>query len=597
MKLRQTEQQHITALYERLSRDDELQGESNSIKNQKALLESYAQEHGFTDCEHYTDDGCSGGNFDRKDWKRMIADIEAGTISTVIVKDMSRVGRDYLQTGYYTEVFFPQNKVRFIAIANSIDSSDRTSGEIAPFLNIMNEWYLRDISRKIRQALQVRASAGLPLTTIVPYGYTRSPEDKHKWVIDEEAAAVVRRIFRMALKGKGVAEIARTLREEQIPRPSYYMAARGINRIRTDLDRPYDWTCRAVSVILSRLEYLGHTVNRKTFTDSYKEKHSQANDPENWQIIENTHEAIIDRETFDAAQRSRQVKRRTDTLGKANPLTGLVYCADCGKRMYNHRSVYKNQKTAEGADPVTGMFPQDFYDCSTYAITRYRTGRACSCHAIRTRVLRELILATIRAVVRFTLADREGFKRRVLEESQVKQQAEAKELKRALARTQKRLSELDRLLMRLYEDYALERLSWEKYRQMAAVYEAEQAELKTTLDQAQQSLDTFIDGADRAERFLTLARKYTDFTVLTDEMILAFIDRIEVGAPDRSSGERLQSVRIFFQYIGHVTLPEEYLETDHPAETEAQRKKRAYHRNYYRTKVKSKREALKAAAQ
>ena len=209
MILRQTEQQHITALYERLSRDDELQGESNSIKNQKAMLESYAQEHGFTDCEHYTDDGCSGGSFDRKDWKRMIADIEAGKISTVIVKDMSRVGRDYLQTGYYTEVFFPQNKVRFIAIANSIDSSDRTSGEIAPFLNIMNEWYLRDISRKIRQALQVRASAGLPLTTIVPYGYTRSPEDKHKWVIDEEAAAVVRRIFRMALQGKGVAEIAR----------------------------------------------------------------------------------------------------------------------------------------------------------------------------------------------------------------------------------------------------------------------------------------------------------------------------------------------------------------------------------------------------
>ena len=341
MKLRQTDR-HITALYERLSRDDDQEGESNSIVNQKAMLESYAQEHGFTDCKHYTDDGFSGGSFERPDWKRLVADIEAGKVSTVIVKDMSRVGRDYLQTGYYTEVFFPQNHVRFIAVSNNIDSSDRSSGEIAPFLNIMNEWYLRDTSRKIRQALQVRANAGLPLTTIVPYGYTRSPEDRHKWVIDEEAAAVVRRIFRMALQGKGVAEIARTLREEHVPRPSYHMAAAGINRVHTDIDRPYDWTCRAVSVILSRLEYLGHTVNRKTFTESYKEKHSQANNPENWQIIENTHEAIIDREPFDAAQRSRQVKRRTDTLGKANPLTGLVYCADCGKRMYNHRSVYKN---------------------------------------------------------------------------------------------------------------------------------------------------------------------------------------------------------------------------------------------------------------
>ena len=597
MKLRQTDR-HITALYERLSRDDDQEGESNSIVNQKAMLENYAQEHGFTDCKHYTDDGFSGGSFERPDWKRLVADIEAGKVSTVIVKDMSRVGRDYLQTGYYTEVFFPQNHVRFIAVSNNIDSSDRSSGEIAPFLNIMNEWYLRDISRKIRQALQVRANAGLPLTTIVPYGYTRSPEDRYKWVIDEEAAAVVRRIFRMALQGKGVAEIARTLREEHVPRPSYHMAAAGINRVHTDIDRPYDWTCRAVSVILSRLEYLGHTVNRKTFTESYKEKHSHANNPENWQIIENTHEAIIDRETFDAAQRSRQVKRRTDTLGKANPLTGLVYCADCGKRMYNHRSVYKNQKTAESADPVTGMFPQDFYDCSTYSITRYRMGQECSCHAIRTRVLRELILTTVRAVIRFALTDREGFKRRVLEESQVKQQTEAKELKRKLAKIQKRLGELDRLLRKLYEDYALERLTWEQYRQMVGAYETEQVELRATMDLAQRSLDAFTDGMERAERFLALAHKYTDFTVLTDEMILAFIDRIEVGAPDRSSGERLQSVKIYFQYIGHVTLPEEYLEADDdPAETEAQRKKRAYYRNYYQTKVKPKREAQKAAVQ
>ena len=243
------------------------------------------------------------------------------------------------------------------------------------------------------------------------------------------------------------------------------------------------------------------------------------------------------------------------------------------------------------------MFPQDFYDCSTYSITRYRMGQECSCHAIRTRVLRELILTTVRAVIRFALTDREGFKRRVLEESQVKQQTEAKELKRKLAKIQKRLGELDRLLRKLYEDYALERLTWEQYRQMVGAYETEQVELRATMDLAQHSLDAFTDGMERAECFLALAHKYTGFTVLTDEMILAFIDRIEVGAPDRSSGERLQSVKIYFQYIGRVSLPEEYLEVDDPVETEAQRKKRAYYRNYYRTKIKLRKEAQKAAAQ
>ncbi|MBQ6234686.1 MAG: recombinase family protein [Clostridia bacterium] len=582
----------ITALYERLSKDDDLSGDSNSIKNQKLLLESFADQHGFSNCHHYTDDGVSGATFSRPDWERMIADIEAGKVSAVIVKDMSRVGRDYLQTGYYTEVFFPQNHVRFIAISNGIDSSDRSSGEIAPFLNIMNEWYVRDTSRKIHQSLQIKANAGLPLTTIVPYGYTRSPENTHRWIIDEEAAAVVRRIFSMALQGKGVCEIARILQKDKIARPSNYMRSKGINRIACDPEHLYSWTDKMVGTILSRQEYLGHTVNRKTYTDSYKDKHSKWNDPANWQIIRNTHEAIIDQETFNAVQRVRTVKRRTDTLGKANPLTGLVVCADCGKRMYNHRCGSKNKKYSQAPDPITGLFAQDFYDCSSYAITRYWEDRRCVSHAIRTRVLRTLLLDAIRTVVKFAMTDPEAFLRHVREQSELKQQEEAKTVRRRIGKSKKRIDDLERLLLRCYEDYALDRIPLERYQAMAAAYEAEQKELKENIAKDQAALDAYTADSDNLQHFMALAKKYTDFTALTDEMILEFIEKITVSAPDRSSGERVQDVEIRFRYIGKIDLPEEY-RNDEP-ETEAIRKRRAYYRTYYHTKLKPKKAAQKA---
>ena len=339
MSARQAEEK-ITALYERLSRDDESAGDSNSIVNQKKYLEGYAAQHSFSNIVHYTDDGWSGGNFDRPAWKRLVADIEAGKVALVLTKDMSRIGRDYLQTGFYTEVLFRKFGVRFIAIGNSIDSADLNSSEFAPFVNIMSEWYLRDLSRKQRTAIRVKGESGKPTTNCAIYGYRKDPNDKYHWLIDEEVAAVVRRIFQLTIEGHGPYEIATMLCEEKIETPAAYFArqGRGVWKSKEDIPRPYSWNGFAVGQILSKPEYMGHTVNFRTHKESYKDKRAVVHAPEDWLIFENTHEAIVDKATWELAQRLRKTPRRHDTIGEANPLTGLLYCADCGAKLYNHRS-------------------------------------------------------------------------------------------------------------------------------------------------------------------------------------------------------------------------------------------------------------------
>ena len=589
----------ITALYERLSRDDEVAGDSVSIQTQKQILRDYAQQHGFYNCVDYTDDGFSGGNFNRPAWERMIADIEAGKISAVIVKDMSRVGRNYLQTGYYTEVYFPQNHVRFIAIANNVDSADQQSSEFAPFLNIMNEWYLRDMSRKQKQAYKARGKAGKRYATIPCFGYRKDPENKYKWIVDEEAADVVRMIFSWAAQGIGVVEIARRLSKQQIEKPSYYMSTHGIWKCSDPWinERPYDWNCRTVGDILAKQEYLGHTINARFSVESYKTHRTVRNDPSEWQIIENTHEPIIDQKTFETVQKARNVKRRTDTLGKANPLTGIVFCADCGRRMYNHRCGSKARKKNAVPDPVTGLFPMDFYACSTYSLTKNRSDRTCTQHQIMTKTIRSLIMNTIRTTVQFALFDKERFIQRVREDSLIRDRTQAKELQKKIAKEEKRIAELDRLIMKLYEDYALDRLPYERYRQMTEQYETEQKALKASLAEDQSKVDSYTDDTDRAERFLAVARQYTDFTVLTDDMILAFVDKILVHAPEKIDGQRVQEVEIHLNHIGKIDLPADIIAigTKEPDKEAELQKKREYHRRYYRTKVKPKKEAQKAA--
>ena len=578
MNIGQTEK--ITALYERLSRDDEAAGDSNSIVNQKMLLEGYANQHGFTNISHYTDDGWSGGNFERPAWKRLIADIEAGKVGVVIAKDMSRIGRDYLQTGFYTEVLFREKGVRFIAIGNSVDSADRSSGEFVPFLNIVNEWYLRDCSRKQCAAYQARGNAGKPTTNHAIYGYRKDPEDKHHWLLDEEAAAVVRRIFHLSMEGHGPHEIASILRDDRIERPSVYMGKRGQGTQRNSYDdsRPYDWSGTTISNILAKPEYMGHTVNFRSYKESYKDKHAIKRPPEEWTVFENTHEAIVDPETWKLAQQIRKTVKRTDTTGEANPLTGLLFCADCGAKMYNHRGRAQAKKEDRGRDPVSGLYPYDHYDCSTYALTFRHYRQECFGHYISTRDVRALILDTIRTVSAYAISNEAEFIEKVRAASEIRQVQAAKDLKRKLSKDRKRSVELDGLIKKLYESYATEKILEKRFELLSGEYEREQEALEAAIEQEQAELDAFEADTSKVDQFLALAKKYTDFSMLTTPMIYEFVDKILVHAPDRSSGERTQEVDIYLKFIGKFDVPMTEPTSEELAGMEKERQRRASNR-------------------
>lgn len=540
-------EEKITALYERLSRDDDLAGDSNSVINQKKYLEGYAADHGYRNCVHYTDDGWSGGNFERPAWKRLIADVEAGKVALVLTKDMSRIGRDYLQTGFYTEIVFKQHDVRFIAIGNGIDSSDPGSSEFAPFVNIMSEWYLRDLSRKQRTAIRVKGESGKPTTNCAIYGYRKDPNDKYHWLIDEEAAAIVRRIFQLTIEGHGPYEIATMLCEEKIETPATYFAGqgRGVWKSKEDMPRPYSWNGFAVGQILSKPEYMGHTVNFRTHKESYKDKRAVVHSPEDWLIFENTHEAIVDKATWELAQKLRKTPRRHDTIGEANPLTGLLYCADCGAKLYNHRS------RGTPAKP----YSSDWFNCSTYTLARQYHDSACSNHHISTKALRTLILEAIRAASTYAISNEAEFVQKVRAASEVRQAQAAKDLKRKLNKDRRRCEELDTIIKKLYESYAVGRIGEERFDTLLAGYEQEQATLRQSVTEAEAALDSFEQDTANVERFLSLAKKYTDFSELTTPMINEFIEKIIVHAPEKIDGDRTQEVEIYLKFIGGLTSP------------------------------------------
>ena len=546
MSVKQTEEK-ITALYERLSRDDDNAGDSNSIVNQKKYLESYARQRGYTNIQHYTDDGWSGGNFERPAWKQLIADIEAGKVAHVIVKDMSRAGRDYLQTGFYTEVFFRQNHVHFVAIANSVDSDDQNSSEFAPFLNIMNEWYLRDLSRKQRAAIRVKGESGKPTTTSAIYGYRKDPENRYHWLIDEEAAAVVRRIFWLTIEGKGPYDIARILFDDKIETPAVHAArqGRGVWKSKEEFPNPHNWSGCIVGQILSRPEYMEHTVNFRTHKLSYKDKNAVMNPKEDWLIFENTHEAIVDRETWELAQKLRRTPRRHDTLGEANPLTGLLYCADCGAKMYNQRSRGSDRKP----------YPSDSYECSTCKLAWQKHSAACCNHHISTKALRELILNTIRTVSGYAISNQAEFAAKIRAASQIRQKEAAKDAARKLNKDKKRIAELDAIIKKLYESFAVGRITDERFDSLLAEYEAEQKVLRTAITEAEEKLSAFAEDTARVERFLELAKKYTDFSELTNTMINEFVEKILVHAPEKVDSDRVQEVEIYLRFIGQFELP------------------------------------------
>lgn len=594
MRTKKAENEKITALYERLSRDDEMVGDSNSIVNQKKMLEDYAKQNGYTNIEHFTDDGYSGGSFDRPDWKRMVAGIEDGSIGTVIVKDMSRIGRDYLQVGFYTEVMFKEKEVHFIAIANGVDNQKRESSEFAPFLNIMNEWYIRDSSRKVTTVLRARGMEGKHTTNNAIYGYRKSEEDKNQWVIDEEAAEVVRRIYRMSLEGKGPYEIARILSEEQIERPSYYLAKRGLGTCRSNNNTatPYVWRGATVRDILSKPEYMGHTVNFRSYKESYKDKRAKRTPKEDWVIFKNTQEAIVSEEMWNKVQELRKTVRRTDTVGEANPFTGLLYCADCGVKMYNHRGGAGRARNWKGELNGKRRPDRDEYNCSTYNLSRQSYDKQCSQHYIRTEVVRKLVLETIKAVSDYVITNEEEFINRIYSTSRDKQKESIRSLKRKIAQDTKRVNELNMLMKKLYEDNISGKLSDKRFEFMLSEFENEQDTLEISMENAKAEIEKYESDTVRADKFIELVKRYTDFSELTTPMLNEFVEKILVHEADYSSGERVQEVEIYLNFIGKFELPVKEPTAEEIAEHEKLKARRAKKAEYNRRYMEKRRKRI-----
>ena len=565
--------QKITALYERLSRDDELQGESNSISNQKKLLEEYAAQQGFTNCVHFTDDGISGTCFDRPGFLDMMRQVEAGNVDYLCIKDMSRLGRDYLKVGQIMEIL-RQRGVRLIAINDGVDSA-RGDDDFTPFRNIMNEYYARDTSRKIKSTFKTKGMTGKHLTGTVIYGYLWN-ETRDQWIVDEYAAEVVKRIFAMTIDGYGPYQIAKKLSEDKILIPSAYLAQHneGVNKNKTFKD-VYGWGSSTIVNLLDKREYLGHTVNFKT-RKHFKDKKSHYVPEDEWTIFENTHEAIISQETFDLAQKIRsKVRRYPDGWGEAAPLTGLLYCADCGGKMYVHRT--NNGKRISQ------------YTCSQY--TKVPCGTLCKTqHRINEDVVLSLVSDMLRAIAEYAKHDRAEFVRVVQEAQSSQQTSEVKKQRTRLATSKQRVSELEVLLCKIYEDNVLGKLPDARYAVLDAQYAKEQAALTAEIATLEKAVGDYEKHEKSADRFITLIDKYQNFDKLTNTMLNEFVDKILVHERARKgSRETTQEVEIFFNFVGRF-VPPAFAEVElTPEELEEIRKreerKDKLHQNYLKRKA------------
>ena len=581
----------ITALYERLSRDDDNLGDSNSIIHQKQMLEDYATSHGFINLVHYTDDGWSGASFDRPAWNSLVEGVKNGEVTTVIAKDLSRIGRDHLQVGFFTDILFREKEVHFIAINNSIDSDNQDSSEFAPFLNIMNEWYVRDTSKKIKAVLRARGCCGKAHTSNnPPYGYLKDPDNPDHWIIDEEAAAVVRMIYQKTIEGKGPYTIARELSEAKIERPSYYLGEKGLGNHATDYDktRPYSWKGNQIAHMIARPEYIGKTVNFRTYKNSYKDKKPKISDPEDWVVFDGTQEPIVDTETWKLAQKLRGTVRKIDSMGEPNVLICFLYCADCGAPMYNHRHRNNRIKTyyvANGECRQRIIKPEDYYCCSTYNLSYQRFSEICSSHRISTAALRKIILETIQKTCAYVSVNEAEFIDELQEEDAIQKIALTETISKRLEKNQKRLSDLDSLIRKIYEDNVTGLLPDRIFHNMLSDYEKEQDELNKIIEIDKADLERNIGARQNVERFLALAKKYNTITELTPTIINEFIDKIVVHEATGLGAERNQRVDIYLNYIGQFTAPEDSLMTEEEritAEKKAEklRRKRESNRRY-----------------
>ena len=539
--LRQTTQQLITALYPRLSHEDELQGESNSISNQKRILETYAKQNGFSNLRWYTDDGYSGANFQRPGFQAMLADIEAGKVGTVIVKDMSRLGRNYLQVGMYTEMIFPQKGVRFIAINDGVDSA-QGENDFAPLRNIFNEWLVRDTSKKIKAVKRSKGMSGKPITSKPVYGYLMDEDEN--FIIDEEAAPVVRQIYSLCLAGNGPTKIARMLTEQQIPTPGTLEYRRTGSTRRYHPGYECKWATNTVVHLLENREYTGCLVNFKTEKPSYKLKHSIENPPEKQAVFENHHEPIIDRETWERVQELRKQRNRPNRYDEVGLFSGILFCADCGSVMYQQR--YQTDKRK-----------QDCYICGSY---KKRTAD-CTAHFIRTDLLTAGVLSNLRKVTSYAAKHEARFMKLLIEQNEDGDRRRNAAKKKELEAAEKRIAELSAIFKRLYEDSVTGRISDERFTELSADYEAEQKELKERAARLREELSKAQEATANAEKFMNVVRRHTTIEELTPTLLREFVEKIVVHESVALDGKRRgklrrQEIEIYYSFVGKVELPD-----------------------------------------
>ena len=538
----------ITALYCRLSvedtKDEKKNGKedlSNSIQNQKAMLLQYARDHRFPHPTFFIDDGYSGVTYDRPGFQKMLDEIEAGHVGTVITKDLSRLGRNSALTGLYINYTFPQNDVRYIAINDHFDSinPNSTDSDIAGIKNWFNEFFAKDTSRKIRAVQKAKGERGERLTVHVPYGYMKNPENPKEWIIDEEAAQVVKKIFTLCMNGRGPSQIADQLEKDKILTPTAYKNKQGVKTPHTEPENPYRWHESTIVNILERKEYIGATVNFKTYTNSIWDKKQRENPEENRVIFYNTHPAIIEQEVFDKVQEIRQQRHRRTATGKSSPFSGLVFCADCKQKLYYSTTKYFEKR-------------QDFFTCSTHRANKDK----CSGHYIRAVVLEDLVWNHMKEVISYVTRYEAHFRVEMEQKLRLQSEETIRVYKKRLAQAEKRIGELDRLFIKIYEDNAKGKLNDDRFAMMSKTYEDEQAQLKVEIVNLQKEIEVQERQIEDLEQFIQRARRYTDLTELTPYALRELVKAVYVEAPDKSSGKRKQRVHIEYDLVGYIPVDE-----------------------------------------
>ena len=538
----------ITALYCRLSvedtKDEKKNGKedlSNSIQNQKAMLLQYARDHRFPHPTFFIDDGYSGVTYDRPGFQKMLDEIEAGHVGAVITKDLSRLGRNSALTGLYINYTFPQNDVRYIAINDHFDSinPNSTDSDIAGIKNWFNEFFAKDTSRKIRAVQKAKGERGERLTVHVPYGYMKNPENPKEWIIDEEAAQVVKKIFTLCMNGRGPSQIADQLEKDKILTPTAYKNKQGVKTPHTEPENPYRWHESTIVNILERKEYIGATVNFKTYTNSIWDKKQRENPEENRVIFYNTHPAIIEQEVFDKVQEIRQQRHRRTATGKSSPFSGLVFCADCKQKLYYSTTKYFEKR-------------QDFFICSTHRANKDK----CSGHYIRAVVLEDLVWNHMKEVISYVTRYEAHFRVEMEQKLRLQSEETIRVYKKRLAQAEKRIGELDRLFIKIYEDNAKGKLNDDRFAMMSKTYEDEQAQLKVEIVNLQKEIEVQERQIEDLEQFIQRARRYTDITELTPYALRELVKAVYVEAPDKSSGKRKQRVHIEYDLVGYIPVDE-----------------------------------------